>query len=128
MNLTKNAVNAAILLGAMSMTAHAASISYVCEYQTYSNESGNHKVDKPFELTFIVDESAKKAYMVGNNGSTEVLKLDNMAGASFLEVTDSGNAMVTAIAESGESVHSRSPIMGSKGIVPSQYYGKCDKK
>ena len=48
----------------------------------------------------------------------------NKDGVSFVEITASGNVMVTAITKSGEAVHSRNGIMFNE-LVPSQYYGKC---
>ncbi len=115
------------LLTAASSTVHgaaAAPTTYVCDYKTYSNEKGLHKVDAAFVLTFLLDASTQKAYLIGNNGSSEVLLLAQDAGLTFVEITDSGNAMVTAIAKNGSSVHSRTGIILNE-IVPSQYYGSC---
>jgi hypothetical protein len=69
----------------------------------------------------------KKTYMLGNNGSSEVTPIANSdGGITFVEVTPSGNVMVTAITLSGEAVlHSRNGIFG-KELVPSQAYGQCN--
>jgi hypothetical protein len=90
-----------------------------------ASPSGVKKESKPFELRFVSDPKTKKAYMLGNNGSSEVTLIGNSGGGvTFIEVTDSGNVMVTTIASSGEAVHSRNGIISGE-LIPSQYYGKC---
>jgi len=63
--------------------------------------------------------------MVGNNGSSEVHLVPSPFGPTFIEVTQAGNVMTTAIATDGDSVHSRGTRMQG-GLVPSQYYGHCN--
>ena len=48
-------------------------------------------------------------------------------GMAFIEITDSGNVMTTAITSNGESVHSRNTVI-IDSIVASQYYGRCVQK
>ena len=60
-------------------------------------------------------------------GSTEVKLIPNTGGLTFVEVTGTGNVMVTVISDDGRSVHSRNGMVLGK-IVPSQYYGRCKKK
>lgn len=113
-----------------SMLCHAAFAStntFECIYKTYSDEEGNHKVKDNFAMSFLVDPTAKKAYMLGNLGSTEVKLIPNTDGLTFVEVTGTGNVMVTVISDDGRSVHSRNGIVLGE-IVPSQYYGRCKKK
>ena len=111
-----------------STALSASPISYICNYDSYSDEEGNHKVGKEFVLTFIVDSENKKAYIVGNQGSEEVAAIPHrIGGVSFVEVTGSGNVMSTVIDTAGNSVHSRNTSLGGK-LVPSQYYGKCEIK
>ncbi|MDD5472400.1 MAG: hypothetical protein PHP05_10860, partial [Sideroxydans sp.] len=88
---------------------------------------GNHKANDNFAMSFLVDPTARKAYMLGNQGSTEVKLIPNTGGVTFVEVTAAGNVMVTVIADDGHSVHSRNGMILGK-IVPSQYYGRCKKK
>jgi hypothetical protein len=107
--------------------ARAETTTYECDYPTYSDEKGLHNVKAPFRLTFLIDPSTKKAYLIGNAGSAEVLLVQNSHGLTLVEITGSGNAMVTAITSKGESVHSRSSIILGD-LVPSQYYGKCQRK
>ena len=67
--------------------------------------------------------------MNGGNGSTEV-RLSMRAdkdGVNVLEITDSGNAMLTTILFSGQSVHSRNSVIMDE-FIASQYYGTCDIK
>lgn len=107
-----------------STSAHAATTSYTCKFMLEASPKGVSKRDKPFELRFIVDTATKKAYLVSNVGSSEVEIIPNRDGISFVEITGSGNVMVTAITKAGEAVHSRNGIM-FKELVPSQFYGSC---
>jgi len=111
----------------LPLCAGATTTSYMCLFTLEATPQGLAKPEKPFELRFVVDTDTKKAYLMGNAGSSEVEIIPNTGGVSFLEITDSGNIMVTAIANSGAAVHSRNGIM-SKNLVPSQYYGKCNRK
>ena len=111
------------LLSSLSVTASP--ITYICTYNSYSNEEGNHKVKKDFILTFIVDEKGKNAYILGNQGSEKVANFTHpMGGVAFVEVTATTNIMSTAIDSNGNSVHSRNTSLGGE-LIPSQYYGKC---
>lgn len=107
-----------------SIAAQGATTSYTCKFTLEATPNGLSKQAKPFELRFVVDTSTKKAYLIGNAGSSEVEIIPNIDGISFVEITGSGNVMVTAITRSGEAVHSRNGIM-FKELVPSQYYGSC---
>lgn len=107
-----------------SFSAQGATSSYTCEFTLEATPKGLSKQARPFELRFVVDPGTKKAYLMGNAGSSEVEIIPNTDGISFVEITDSGNVMVTAITKSGSAVHSRNGIM-FKDLVPSQYYGKC---
>ena len=107
--------------------AVAVTTSYFCSFTLEATPKGLTKQNKPFELRYLVDIAAKKAYLVGNAGSSAVEIIPNADGVSFVEITNSGNVMVTAIAKNGASVHSRNGIM-FKDIVPSQFYGKCARE
>jgi hypothetical protein len=96
-----------------------------CNYTTYSDESGSHDVKGKFTLTFIIDRMKGVAYIVGNQGSAEVMFLPSeMGGVTFIEITDTGNVMTTSIDSKNNSVHSRNTVINGE-IVPTQYYGKC---
>ena len=101
--------------------------TYSCNYISYSDEQGNHKLKDKFILNFIVDKAAGKSYLLGNNGSSEVMLLESNDQLAFLEVTASGNLMTTAIDSKLNSVHSRNAVLSGK-ILPSQYYGNCKIK
>jgi hypothetical protein len=105
----------------------AETTAFDCDYKTFSDDSGLNKVEGEFRLTFLIDSSAKKAYLIGNNGSAEVHFVMNDDGFSLVEITDAGNVMVTAITNGGKSVHSRNTILQGD-IVPSQYYGTCHRR
>lgn len=114
---------AAALLPAV---AYGATTSYTCKFSIEATPKGLSKQASPFELRFVVDTTTRKAYLMGNAGSSEVGVVPNAGGISFIEVTATGNVMVTAVTNSGEAVHSRNGIM-SKELLPSQYYGKCTR-
>jgi len=116
-----------LLISMLCQAAFASTNAFECIYETYSDEDGNHKVKDNFAISFLIDSTAKKAYMLGNLGSIEVELIPNTGGLSFVEVTGTGNVMVTVISDDGRSVHSRNGLVLGK-IVPSQYYGKCKKK
>jgi len=101
--------------------------TFICNYSTYSDANGNHKVTDKFVLTFIVDMTKKTAIMLGSQGTEEVTLIPSGVGEgiSFIEITGAGNVMTTAIDSKGNSVHSRNTILDG-GIVPTQYYGKCE--
>lgn len=118
---------AGCLATGISYGARADTTTYECDYASYSDESGVQQPKTPFRMTFLVDASTKKAYLIGSAGSSEVSLVPNTNGLTFVETTPSGNVMVTAITSKGASVHSRgSIILGD--LVPSQYYGTCQKK
>ena len=130
MRVTRTLVAVVVLaLGALGAlgAANAETTTYECDYPTYSDEKGLHNVKAPFRLTFLIDSSSKKAYLIGNAGSAELSLIQNSYGLTLVEVTGSGNAMVTAITSKGKSVHSRSGIILGD-LVPSQYYGQCQRK
>ena len=104
--------------------AIAATISYTCIFPLENSPKGLTKPSTPFEMRYVQDTTADKSYLMGNAGSSEVHAIKNASGVSFIEITDSGNVMVTAITNSGDAAHSRNSIMSSK-LIPSQYYGKC---
>jgi len=115
-----------VAFGALS--ASAAPMSFQCSFTRYADDIGGlRKTDKPFELSYLIDTETEKAYIIGNNGSAEVTLISNKSGFSLIEVTPSGNVMVTAISVSTQAVHSRNVIAGDK-IIPSQYYGTCVRK
>lgn len=107
--------------------AIGATTSYVCKFAVEASPKGLSRQAPPFELRFVVDFNTQKAYLMGNNGSSEVQMIPNADGVSFIEITGSGNVMVTAIAVAGDAVHSRNGIM-FKELIPSQYYGKCGRQ
>lgn len=128
MIIIRQALLGSLLLSIVFSTPSLANtITFDCDYKTYSDEQGNHKVDKPFRMTFLIDSKAEKAYMIGHAGSSEVEMIPNAQGFTLVEVTGTGNVMTTAIADSGKSVHSRNGIVLGN-IVPSQYYGTCTQK
>lgn len=116
-----------LILGNTTTMATAETISYSCSFFVVASPKGLKTEAKAFELKYVIDRSSNKAYIMGNAGSAEVTEIANSAGLSFLEITGSGNVMVTAIATNGDAVHSRNGIFSNQ-IIPTQYYGKCEKQ
>ena len=59
---------------------YAATATLECEYPIYSNGTSIKASNQRFALTFIIDEERKTAYMIGNNGSTEVTVIPSTEG------------------------------------------------
>jgi hypothetical protein len=105
----------------------AETTTFTCEYLQFSDQNGGHTEKEPFRFSFLLDSDTRKAYLVGNNGSSEIEYRPAADRLVFIEHTASGNVLVTAIARDGQSVHSRHPFVGDK-FLASQYYGTCAKK
>ena len=118
------AILIALVTFGLSPIVSAEITTYICDYKTYSDEDGNHAVDKPFVLTFIIDSETGKAYMKGNLGTEDVQIVSGDDSLTFIEITDAGNVMTTTIDPEANSVHSRSPVLFGE-LIPSQYYGAC---
>lgn len=111
-----------LLIICLSSIVKAETLTYSCNFTIEATSKGLK--NETFGFSYVVDSETQKAYLVGNAGSSEVQEIANESGVSFLEITGSGNVMVTAITESGDAVHSRNGIMSGK-LIPSQHYGKC---
>jgi hypothetical protein len=112
----------------LSVPAYAETITFVCDWPTYSDMEGIHEVNEKYEATYILDTETGKAYLIGSNGSSEVLATPPVDGnISFIEITPGGYVMTTTITASLDSVHSRNSVMLGE-LIPSQYYGKCEIK
>lgn len=111
----------------MSTPLIAETLTFNCEYPNFSDEDGSHKEKEPFRFSFLLDTEAQKAYLLGNNGSGQVIYRKNVEVQTFIEPTSSGNLNITVIANNGMSVHSRHPYFANK-FIATQYYGKCAKK
>lgn len=105
--------------------ANSEPLSIKCSFDKYADDAGMHRTE--FKIDFLVNND--KAYLIGNNGSTEVFKLGSDERFDFLERTGTGNWSFTSISKStGEddwlAVHSRHMwLLGE--FIPSQYYGDC---
>ena len=76
-------------------------------------------------LTFVFDTSTNTAYMVGNNGRSEVYGHYGESAATFLEFLPTGVVQSTTInSVTHEAVHSQHSVIGAK-TIPSQFRGKC---
>ncbi len=103
-------------------------ITYACQYQSYSDKKGNHKMPEEFKLVFAVDTAKETAKTIGSKGSFDVEMLYSPSGGmTFIEMIDGGKVLTTTIDPSGKSVHSRNIIVEGE-ILPSQYYGTCSKR
>ena len=118
--ITVTAIISAVLV---PHVGHGATTSFTCDFTMAATPQGLSR-QKDFVLRFVLDVEAKKAYFLGNAGSSEVTIVPNQGGISFVEIAEKGNVTVTSITSAGEAVHSRNAIIFD-GLVPSQYYGKC---
>jgi hypothetical protein len=99
-------------------------LKFDCEYPVYSSEDAHGKKGyEDFELEFMLDTITEKAFLVGNNGMSEVTFVPNEKGWSFIETTGTGNITATTITQQFKSVHSRNTILTN--LVATQYYGDC---
>jgi len=112
------------ILLTLSATISAAPINFECKFTREASANGIK--DSTFNMSYLLDEAAKKAYITGNVGSSEVQYITNATGGiTFIEITETGNVMVTAISNKDHSaVHSRNGIIFGN-LVPTQYYGTC---
>jgi hypothetical protein len=110
-----------------SVNALSETITYECQFINFSDSKGNHKEKKPFALTYLIDGDTKKAYLLGNAGSSEVIPIVGDGQISFIEVTVTGNVMTTTIVGGLHAVHSRNSAMLGQ-LLASQYYGSCIEK
>ena len=106
----------------LASTNVLATTTYTCNFDSFSDDEGKHSGE--LVLTYLVDEDVDKAYIIGNNGSNEVVQIFRGDGRSFLEITATGNVMATTITPSLKAVHSRNSVMFGQ-LIPSQYYGEC---
>ncbi|WLQ14345.1 hypothetical protein O5O45_00120 [Hahella aquimaris] len=112
-------ISVVLLLTSMNVLATK---TYTCTFGSFSDDEGKH--DGELLLTYLLDEKAEKSYVIGNNGTNEVAHIFRGDGRSFIEITASGNIMVTTITPELMAVHSRNSVMFGK-LLPSQYYGNC---
>jgi hypothetical protein len=73
----------ALLFSVLLLTgasAQAATTSYVCKFVVEASPKGLAKQASPFELRYVVDSSGRKAYLMGNAGSSEVEIIPNADG------------------------------------------------
>ncbi|MDA9771649.1 hypothetical protein N9D02_11495 [Emcibacteraceae bacterium] len=116
-------------------TSKAQTTHYECSYLTSASldENDNPELSsEEFKLSFLLDENANTAYIMGNAGTEKVLIIRNNGGISFIGITDTGNVSITTIANNLKSVHSRNTILPfpqeDPELIPSQYYGGCVSK
>ncbi|PSV10468.1 hypothetical protein [Photobacterium leiognathi] len=114
-----------VILLLMSASSFSSTSTIKCIYKSYSDAEGSHKVKKDLVLSFLLDSDNNKSYVLGNNGSNEVVKIVGTGHVTFLESTSSGNVMTTTITDNMKTVHSRNSVLFGK-LIPSQYYGECE--
>ena len=100
-------------------------LKFDCEYPVYSSEDAHGRESYEFELKFMLDTIREQAFLVGDNGLSEVTFVPNEKGWGFIETTATGNITATTITKRLKSVHSRNTILTN--LVATQYYGDCKK-
>ena len=119
----------ALSLFAASFTSsaiHAQAITYTCDFNIFVDADGIHKAED-FRLEFAYDVATNDAFFIGNNGVSSVVAVAGSEGITFLERLNSGAVQSTTIDGSGYAAHSRHTIIGTE-LVPSQYYGNCERR
>lgn len=118
-----------LILFCMPIITYGANKTIICNYYSYSDENGNHKLKDKLVLTFIIDKIKGAAYVIGRKGKDRVRVIPSgvRGSMSFIEITGTGNVITTAIDSKGESVHSRNIFINGK-IIPTQCYGQCEFK
>ncbi|MDE1237048.1 hypothetical protein [Vibrio aestuarianus] len=111
-----------------SSSTIASTSTLECVYKKYADPEGIHVTKSDFILRYLIDPDADKVYVLGNNGSNEVVKVSGSDHVSFLEATGAGNVMFTTITNTMDTVHSRNTVGFGGDLIPSQYYGKCTAK
>lgn len=121
--VTRNFASSLMLsIALLFAPAAQATDTLICKYTKQADPDGLRNVDD-FVLTFVIDYENGKAYMVGNLGSEEVTPIIDKDRMTFIEITGTGSAQITAVDKKGNSAHSRHTIIGT--LMPSQYYGAC---
>ncbi len=83
--------------------------------------------ERGFNFKIEYEEGSTIALFHGNNGTSEVSVHTGRSGRTFLEFLPTGTVQVTAVANSGQAVHSRQTMFSiSPEIIPTQYYGHCE--
>lgn len=81
-------------------------------------------------MEFLIDRTARTAYVVGNAGVSPVRSVTGTAGLTFLEELGTGAVQTTTIDKTGGAVHSRHTLLsrldGPHEVFPSQSYGRCE--
>lgn len=119
------AIQIALIVAGFSVCTQASSenLRYNCNFPIFADSDGLGAA-KDFTLEFNRDSITNDAFMVGNNGTSNVLSIDGHSGVTFLELLSSGAVQTTTISSDSSAVHSRHTMVGP-ALVPSQYYGTC---
>lgn len=118
----------AILLTLLPSVILADTMIIECKYTEFAQPDGLHKTKEDFVLQFLIDKNTGKSYILGNNGSAEVIRMGSEDQITFVEITGVKNVMTTTMAfDNGKSVHSRNTVSFGD-LIPSQYYGSCVDK
>jgi len=114
-----------LITASIAIYAFAQTNTYICNYPTYSDETGNHKAKTAFTISFIVDKESNKSFALGKLGTVEVEMIRSIDQIAFIDKTGTGNLMTTSITSNLTSVHSRNTVILGE-LIPSQYYGRCE--
>jgi len=115
------------MLSLQGQAETAGVFSLYCKFDWISVKVDGHIKSEAtdFELRFLIDTDQQKAYIIGNQGTGEVIMINGLNSVSMLEKTEVGNLMTTTIElKSFEAVHSRHSV-STEGMLPQQFYGQC---
>jgi hypothetical protein len=108
-----------------------------CEFTTASSYAGGNENVRdarqfrigPETLSLVFLETPDKAYVLGNNGASEVARVPtDSGGVQFIERTGSGALQLTAIDRNGNAAHSRSTVSSDGLLMAAQHYGRCTRQ
>nr|MBF4382187.1 hypothetical protein [Vibrio anguillarum] len=68
----------------VSSSTIASTSTLECVYKKYADPEGIHVTKSDFILRYLIDPDADKVYVLGNNGSNEVVKVSGSDHVSFL--------------------------------------------
>ena len=95
MQMNFKAFNLAFLIMPLfASISEAQTTHFECSYPVNASLDDNNTPEistGEFNISFLLDEEANKAYIIGNGGVEEVLISNHSGGITFIEITATGN-------------------------------------
>lgn len=105
------------------------SASWANEFKSKKGKFSNNPADTVMTINEI-DKEKNTAQLIGNGGSVQVHIIDSSQVLSFLEITPTGNQILTSIFVRSPQKDGTFPAVTSRHVtvispIVSQYYGSC---